>query len=75
MIDYQADLLSSLTTMLVIPLRLLDEAANSVSRLMSIFEIQGEKVVIVTQFAAAVSVREMGYAVHSVVAERTCSSK
>ena len=59
-LDVQADLLSGLATRLVVPLLPLDRAPAPAARLNPIFDIAGERHVMVTQFAAAVHVRELG---------------
>ena len=60
LLDVQADLLSALATRLVVPLLPLDRAPSPAARLNPIFDIAGEGHVMVTQFAAAVHVRELG---------------
>lgn len=60
LLDVQADLLSTLATRLVVPLLPLDRAPAPAARLNPVFEIAGQRHVMVTQFAAAVHVRELG---------------
>ncbi len=63
LLDVQAELLSSLNTRLVVPLLFERDAPTAAARLNPVFEIAGERVVMVTQFAAAVRVSELGAAV------------
>lgn len=58
-IDCQADLLNELNTRLVVPLLPVDDAPKPAARLNPIFEIDGERHVMVTQFAAAVAASEL----------------
>jgi toxin CcdB len=60
LLDVQADLLSALSTRFVVPLLPLHHAPTPAARLNPVFEIGGERYVMVTQFAAAVRVRELG---------------
>lgn len=63
LLDVQANLLSGLNTRLVVPLLLEGDAPKPAGRLNPIFDIAGERVVMVTQFASAVHVSELGTAV------------
>ena len=56
LLDCQANLLASLNTRFVVPLLPVDRAPAPAGRLNPIFDIAGGKHVMVTQFAAAVSV-------------------
>ena len=60
LLDCQADLLSGLETGLVVPLLLPPDAPNPARHLNPSFEIGGERYVMVTQYAAAMEVRELG---------------
>ena len=60
LLDVQADLLSGLNTRLVVPLLPLDQAPAPAARLNPLFDIAGQRHVMVTQFAAAVHVSELG---------------
>jgi len=60
LLDVQADLLSALATRLVVPLLPLDRAPAPAARLNPVFDIAGDRHVMVTQFAAAVHLRELG---------------
>lgn len=60
LIDCQADLLAHLNTRFVVPLLPERDAPKPAARLNPLFEIGGERFVMVTQFAAAVHVRELG---------------
>lgn len=71
LLDCQANILSDLNTRFVIPLLPSDEAPRPASRLNPIFDIQGEPLVMVTQFAAAVPVKELGAHAGSLIAEDT----
>ncbi|WP_176593479.1 CcdB family protein [Sphingobium sp. EM0848] len=63
--DCQADLLNDLNTRLVVPLLPIGEAPKAAIRLNPIFDVEGERLVMVTQFAASVPVRELGEVVQS----------
>ena len=70
LLDCQADILSGLTTRFCVPLMHPDEAPVAGKRLNPFFRLEdGEEVVMVTQFAAAVPVRELGSKVHSLADE------
>jgi toxin CcdB len=60
LLDVQADLLSGLNTRLVVPLLPEDQAPKPAARLNPMFEFAAGRVVMVTQFAAAVHVRDLG---------------
>ena len=60
LLDVQADLLSGLNTRFVVPLLPLDEAPAPAARLNPLFDIAGQRYVMVTQFAAAVHISELG---------------
>lgn len=68
-LDCQADLLSQLSTRLVVPLVPRDRAPPPMSRLNPVFVIDGQEMVMMTQFAAAVEVRELGAVAVSLAAE------
>ena len=59
LLDVQANLIASLTTRVVAPLMLVDEAPATAQRLNPAFEVQGTTVSMVTQFMAAVPVSEL----------------
>ena len=59
-LDLQSDLLEPLNTRIVVPLMPIASAPKPAKRLNPIFEIDGEQVVMVTQFASAVSMAEIG---------------
>jgi toxin CcdB len=61
----QADLLSHLNTRLVAPLLPIDQAPKPAGRLNPVFEIEGKPHFMVTQFASAVELRELGPRVES----------
>lgn len=60
LLDCQADLLSDLETRLVVPLLPQPDAPAPARNLNPSFEIAGESYVMVTQYAAAMEVRELG---------------
>lgn len=60
LLDCQADLLSQLSTRFVVPLLPAREAPKPADRLNPVFELQGKPHVMMTQFAAAVPVTELG---------------
>ena len=70
LLDCQADLLSDLNTRFVVPLLPEADAPTPAARLNPSFEVGGERVVMVTQFAAAVPVKELGDPVGSLLAEQ-----
>jgi toxin CcdB len=57
LLDCQADLLSELTTRLVVPLLPLKKAPKPARRLNPVFQIEGKSYVMATQFAATVPAR------------------
>lgn len=65
LLDCQADLLSSLNTRLVVPLLPAEEAPTPGGRLNPSFDVQGKPYVMVTQYAGAVELRELGSIVAS----------
>lgn len=73
-LDCQADLLSDLNTRLVVPLLPIDLAPKPAIRLNPIFDVEGERLVMVTQFAASVPIRELGEIVQSLSPEQDAVS-
>ena len=65
LLDVQADLITRLNTRVVVPLLPLDAAPTPADRLNPIFEVQGSKVSMVTQFMAAVPQAELAMPVAS----------
>jgi toxin CcdB len=59
-IDCQSDILSQLNTRFVAPLIPLDRAPPAAQRLNPVFAVRGRDYSMVTQFAAAVRVNELG---------------
>ena len=59
-INCQADLLQHLNTRLVVPLMEMGQAPKAAHRLNPVFTIGGREHVMVTQFAAAVQLSELG---------------
>ena len=70
LLDCQADLLDNLNTRFVVPLLPVAEAPVPAARLNQVFEVDGQSVVMVTQFAAAIPERELGERILSLVAEQ-----
>lgn len=60
LLDCQADLLNGLNTRFVVPLLPQDAAPRPAARLNPVFTIEGAPHVMVTQYAAAVELRELG---------------
>lgn len=56
LLDVQTDLLSDLNTRIVVPLLPTSNAPKPATRLNPIFDIEGQSVVMVTQFLAAVPI-------------------
>jgi len=69
-LDCQADLLNDLNTRFVVPLLPIDEAPKAAARLNPIFEVEGARLVMVTQFAASVPICELGELVKSLREEQ-----
>ena len=67
LLDCQADLLSDLNSRFVVPLLPEAEAPRPATRLNPLFEIGGQRVLMVTQFASAVPTRELGEPVGSLL--------
>lgn len=70
LLDCQADVLSHFKTRFVVPL-LAPQGAVAASRLHPVFEIEGKRVVMVTQLASAVPLLELGKKVTSLSEEQT----
>lgn len=70
LLDCQADLLSHLNTRFVAPLLPSDHAPMPARRFNPVFDIAGARHVMVTQFAAAIELRELGPVVASLTDER-----
>lgn len=60
LLDCQADFLNYLGTRFVVPLLPSADAPRPIGRLNPVFEIEGENHVMLTQSAAAISVKEVG---------------
>lgn len=60
LLDVQADLLDPLNTRVVVPLMPIAEAPKAARRLNPVFDIDGRRLVMVTQFLSAVRVSELG---------------
>lgn len=69
LLDCQADLLSDLNTRFTVPLLPPEVAPTPAGRLNPSFEIDGRQFVMVTQYASAIELRELGPKVAS-LAER-----
>ena len=69
LLDCQADVLSHFKTRFVVPL-LPAEGAVAASRLHPIFQVEGKKVIMVTQLASAVPLSELGSKVADLAEEQ-----
>lgn len=69
LLDCQSDILSGLNTRFVVPLLPPDKAPVAGLRLNPAFEIEGQPLVMYTQYAASVPVREMGKPIASLAAD------
>ena len=70
LLDCQADLLCDLNTRFVVPLLPEEEAPRPAGRLNPVFEVQGQRVIMVTQFASAVLARDLGDHISSLIGEQ-----
>ncbi|MGZ8349840.1 MAG: CcdB family protein [Allosphingosinicella sp.] len=68
-LDCQADILRHLNTRLVVPLMRKEDAPVPARRLNPILPFQSSSYVMVTQFAAAVELREIGLPIGSLASE------
>lgn len=66
-LDVQADVLDGLNTRVVVPLLPESQATVPAKRLNPVFEVEGERAVMVTQYLSAVPVRVLGRPVGSLV--------
>jgi toxin CcdB len=64
-VDCQADLLDSLKTRVVVPLIAESEAPTPARHLNPVFDVGGERYVLMAQFLSAVELRELGQQVGS----------
>jgi toxin CcdB len=71
LLDCQSDLLRDLNTRFVVPLQSPENAPEPARRLNPVFEIDGKRYVMVTQFAAAIALRECGGFVTSLADQDT----
>lgn len=69
-VDCQADLLDDLNTRFVVPLLPFDEAPKPAARLNPALKVERQTLVMATQFAAAIPVRELGVKVVSLIEEQ-----
>jgi toxin CcdB len=69
LLDCQADVLSQLGTRLIVPLLPPDEGPPVIPHLNPAFRIEGERVIMYTQYATAVSRSELGGRVASLADE------
>ena len=65
LLDVQADLITKLNTRVVVPLLPQDAAPTPADRLNPVFEVQGSKVYMATQFMAAVPQSELNMLIAS----------
>ena len=70
LLDVQADILSGLNTRVVVPLLPKSSAPSPADRLNPVFEVEGERVVMATQFLAAVPGSELRPRIGSLAKER-----
>lgn len=70
LLDVQSDLIASLNTRVVVPLLPVDEAPLPAERLNPVFAVEGVRIVMLTQFMAAVPASELSAAVSSLDRER-----
>jgi len=59
-VDVQSDILDPLNTRMVVPLLPIASAPKPARRLNPVFEIEGQRLVMITQFASAVRLGELG---------------
>ena len=71
LLDLQANILGGLNARFVAPLLPPNYAPKLAARLNPMFEVMGERCVMVTQFVAAVPMSELGPCVGSLIAEDT----
>lgn len=71
LLDCQADVLSQLSTRFVVPLLPPDAAPPASHRLNPSFRVEGEEMLMFTQFAASMPVRELGAPVSSLADEHS----
>lgn len=68
LLDVQSDILSGLNTRVVVPLMPRSESPIPAGRLNPTFEIEGEIIVMVTQFIAVIPESELRQSIHSLSA-------
>jgi len=68
-LDCQADLLGDLNTRFVVPLLPLEDAPRPAARLNPVFGIGEEQLMMATQYAATMTVRELGEKITSLAQE------
>ncbi|PWC85195.1 plasmid maintenance protein CcdB [Azospirillum sp. TSH100] len=71
LLDLQADILRDLNTRFVAPLLPPEKAPRPAARLNPVFSVEGRPHVMVTQFAGAVTLSELGSQVGNLLAEDT----
>ena len=70
LLDCQTDFLSGLNTRLTVPLFLVNMAPEPAARLNPIFQVEGNAVVMLTQYASAIEVRHLGAHIGSLAGEQ-----
>ena len=70
LLNVQANLLDRLSTRLVVPLLPEEAGPSPAMRLNPVFQVEGRRVMMATQFATAVHVRELGARVTSLLDQR-----
>ena len=69
LLDVQADALDALNSRVVVPLLPVRDAPKPAGRLNPVFDVEGQRVVMVTQFIAAIAVFHLGSHVLSLTDE------
>ena len=67
LLDCQSDLLDHLNTRFVVPLASPDDAVQVDRRLNPVLDVRGDEMLMLTHFAAAVPVKQLGVRIGSVV--------
>lgn len=60
LLDCQSDMLTDLETKLTVPLFLYEDAPKPAGRLNPIFDVNGDRVVMMTQYASAIRTSQLG---------------
>lgn len=65
LLDCQSDMLMTLETKLMVPLFRYEDAPMPIARLNPVFEVNGDRVVMMTQYASAMRASHIGMRVHN----------